>query len=78
MKGFLLGLVLGFSLAAVPIFAELRDSDGNLFSRPRETWSQRQAREALEYPIDQYGNSYSNDGGYLTPNFSPGTRRGPC
>lgn len=43
-----------------------------------ETWSQQQTREAIENPIDQYGNSYTNDGGFLTPNFSPGSRRGPC
>lgn len=79
MKSFMLGLVLGLSLAALPLFAEQR----GIFFNPSnpmvpETWSQKQTREALENPMDQYGNSYSNSGGSLMPNFSEGSRRGPC
>ena len=69
MKGFLVGLLLGLSLAAWPSFAG-RDID--------ESWQAQQQREAMENPMDQHGNMYTNQGGSLTPSFSEQTRRGPC
>lgn len=67
MKLFILGLVLGLSLASLGVWAD---------GRARDTWSQRQERKALEFPVDEYGTVHDNVGGSLTPNSR--SHRGPC
>ncbi len=69
MKTFILGLVLGLSLASLGVWAGPRDRDR------MESWSEQQDRLRMQYPIDLDGEAYTNVGGLLVPS---NPRRGPC
>ena len=69
MKTFILGLVLGLSLASVGVWAGARDRDR------MESWSEQQDRLRMQYPMDADGEVYTNVGGNLVPS---NPRRGPC